>query len=72
MNLPENDAAITIVESVLGMAKGLNMTVVAEGVETNEQADFLTIRGCHELQGYLFSKPVAAKYFLTGELVCRD
>ncbi|MEI6206492.1 MAG: EAL domain-containing protein [Desulfuromonadales bacterium] len=63
INLPDNPASVAIVESILGMSKGMNMTVVAEGVETPEQADFLTSHGCQELQGYLFSKPLAAEDF---------
>ena len=59
MNLPGDPASVAIVESVLAMSKGMNLTVVAEGVETAEQAEFLASRGCHELQGYLFSKPLA-------------
>jgi EAL domain-containing protein (putative c-di-GMP-specific phosphodiesterase class I) len=64
MNLPGDSASVAIVESVLAMSKGMNMTVVAEGVETIEQADFLASRGCHELQGYLFSKPLAKEDLL--------
>jgi|GEM_PF-539784 len=61
MNLPGDSVSTTIVDSVLGMSHGIGMTVVAEGVETREQADFLAARGCHELQGYLFSKPLPAE-----------
>ncbi|MEE8507803.1 MAG: EAL domain-containing protein [Myxococcota bacterium] len=50
------DAAITA--AILAMAQSLQLSVVAEGVETVEQADFLRERGCDELQGYLFSPPV--------------
>lgn len=50
-----NDAAI--VEAVLAMAKALDVDVIAEGVETREQRDFLRHRGCHLYQGYYFSKP---------------
>jgi diguanylate cyclase (GGDEF)-like protein len=63
MNLPGDAASVAIVESVLGMSQGMKISVVAEGVETKEQADFLSFRGCHELQGYLFSKPLSAEDF---------
>ena len=43
------------------MAHGLGLTVVAEGVETLAQRDFLTDVGCDLLQGYLFSQPVPPK-----------
>ena len=49
-----------IVRAILAMSKSLNMKVVAEGVETLEQAQFLCEEGCELLQGYLFSKPVPA------------
>lgn len=68
-NLPEDVPSIAIVDSVLSMARGLNMTVVAEGVETAEQAEFLTQRGCHELQGYLYSKPLPQQDFFGW---CKD
>jgi EAL domain-containing protein (putative c-di-GMP-specific phosphodiesterase class I) len=42
------------------MGKALGLTVVAEGVETDEQDEFLRRSHCDELQGYLFSKPVPA------------
>ncbi|BES72387.1 hypothetical protein RE428_34050 [Marinobacter nanhaiticus D15-8W] len=51
-----DDCAITL--SILGLARGLGMRVVAEGVETEEQRQWLTEQGCDLLQGYLFSKPV--------------
>jgi diguanylate cyclase (GGDEF)-like protein len=56
------DAAITA--AILAMAQSLQLLVVAEGVETVEQADFLRERGCDELQGYLFSRPVPAADFV--------
>jgi diguanylate cyclase (GGDEF)-like protein/PAS domain S-box-containing protein len=48
-----------IASAVISMAHTLGLRVVAEGVETREQRDFLRARRCDELQGYLFSKPVA-------------
>ena len=49
-----------LVHSVVHLGRALGLTVTAEGVETSEQHRFLQALGCHELQGYLFSKPVPA------------
>lgn len=56
-----SSAASALTRSVLNIATGLNMTVVAEGVETEEQASWLAEQGCPVLQGYLFAKPMAAE-----------
>ena len=48
-----------IVTAVIGMARSLNLAVVAEGVETQEQLKFLSAQDCDEAQGYFFSRPVA-------------
>lgn len=53
-----DDAAIT--RAVIAMSKSMNIQVLAEGVETAEQLQFLLANGCDEVQGYLFSKPVSA------------
>jgi EAL domain-containing protein (putative c-di-GMP-specific phosphodiesterase class I) len=50
-----------LVRAVLGLAKALDIEVVAEGVETPEQKDFLLAEACTTQQGYLFSKPVPAE-----------
>jgi diguanylate cyclase (GGDEF)-like protein/PAS domain S-box-containing protein len=50
--------------SILALAKKLNLKVVAEGVETKEQIDFLKQNQCDEVQGYYFSKPVESKHFI--------
>ncbi|HWL27211.1 MAG TPA: EAL domain-containing protein [Ureibacillus sp.] len=52
-----------IIKSLIFMAKGLNMNVVAEGVELIEQLEFLKQQECQEIQGYIFSKPVSEKMF---------
>jgi diguanylate cyclase (GGDEF)-like protein/PAS domain S-box-containing protein len=54
----EDDAAI--VSAVIGIARSLQLRVVAEGVETQEQFEFLHRRGCDEAQGYYFSRAVTA------------
>jgi EAL domain-containing protein (putative c-di-GMP-specific phosphodiesterase class I) len=54
-----------IVTAVIGMARNLNLRVVAEGVETPEELAFLRTRRCDEVQGYLFSRPVPAPQFVT-------
>ena len=46
------------------MAKSMNLNLVAEGVETHEQYQFLTEHGANVIQGYLFSKPVSADELL--------
>jgi diguanylate cyclase (GGDEF)-like protein len=50
--------ATAIVRTIIAMAHGLNMRVVAEGVETPEQSDFLLRRRCDDAQGYLFARPM--------------
>ncbi|TXT41490.1 MAG: diguanylate cyclase/phosphodiesterase with PAS/PAC sensor(s) [Comamonadaceae bacterium] len=52
-----------IAKAVVALAKGLNLDVVAEGVETTAQRDFLARSGCHTYQGYLFSRPVPVQEF---------
>ena len=55
--LPSADA-MAVVTSICQLAAALNLHVVAEGIETEAQSEAATLAGCHELQGYLFSKPV--------------
>jgi len=57
----QSDEAIT--DAIIAMGKSLKLKVVAEGVETAEQLQFLSDRGCHEIQGYFFSRPVPAADF---------
>ena len=58
LHIDSDDAAICA--AILAMARKLNLQVVAEGVEIEEQLAFLRGHGCHQIQGYLFSKPLPA------------
>jgi len=50
--------AMTLVSTIVSLAHSLQLKVVAEGVETEEQANSLRLLRCDEMQGYLFSKPL--------------
>jgi diguanylate cyclase (GGDEF)-like protein len=63
-----DDAAI--VKAIISMAHSLGMRVIAEGVETESQCDFLRLNMCDEIQGYLFSKPTDAARM--GEMLQQD
>jgi EAL domain-containing protein (putative c-di-GMP-specific phosphodiesterase class I) len=60
----------SIVTAIVSLAKSLELKVVAEGVETQEQAQILRLLRCDEMQGYLFSPPVAENALL--ELLAQD
>jgi diguanylate cyclase (GGDEF)-like protein/PAS domain S-box-containing protein len=62
--LPSNLDDVALVEAVLVMAKRLGLQVLAEGVETEEQRQYLTSRQCDLLQGYFFSRPLPFDEFL--------
>lgn len=57
MDLPRGSHAGAIVDAILALAHTLELDVVAEGIETGEQRDFLVSRGCRLLQGYLLGEP---------------
>ena len=59
-NIPTEPRSAAIAQATVALAHGLSLVVIAEGVETGEQLDFLGRIGCDEVQGYLLSRPVAA------------
>jgi EAL domain-containing protein (putative c-di-GMP-specific phosphodiesterase class I) len=61
---PEDAADARIVAALAGLATGLGLRVVAEGVETDEQLDFVRHCGCDEAQGYTLSRPLPAAQFI--------
>ncbi len=63
MDIPTSSEDRTLVKAVVGMAHNLGLDVVAEGVETDEQALFLQQHQCDEMQGYLFAPPLPAGQF---------
>lgn len=62
-NVTRNPSDATLTTAIINMANALNIAVVAEGVENEEQLDFLYSNGCKQIQGYLISPPVAPKTF---------
>ncbi len=60
-DLPFNEEDAAITKAVIALAKSLKLQIIAEGVETKEQKTFLLQNGCHNIQGYYYSKPLSAK-----------
>lgn len=54
----DSDSAITIIKAILDIAKGLGMSVIAEGIEKEKQVNILQNMGCKTVQGYLFYRPM--------------
>jgi len=63
--LMTSEANASIVRATIGLAKGLRLKTVAEGVETRAQANFLVHQGCDVLQGFLFAQPMEPEAFLS-------
>lgn len=65
MDIPDDSEAISIARAILALGHSLHLDIIAEGVESVAQAEFLCHNGCDLLQGYHFSKPVNADDFLS-------
>ncbi|MEA2073239.1 MAG: EAL domain-containing protein [Campylobacterota bacterium] len=62
-DLPDDEEDSAIAKAVIALSNSLNLRVIAEGVETKEQRDFLIANGCENIQGYFYSKPVPTDEF---------
>jgi EAL domain-containing protein (putative c-di-GMP-specific phosphodiesterase class I) len=58
--LPKQQESVVLTKSIIGIGRKLGMKVIAEGVESGEQLSCLARLGCHMIQGYFYSRPVAA------------
>ncbi|GAA4026807.1 sensor domain-containing protein [Actimicrobium antarcticum] len=67
-DMPRDPDDTAIVQSILSMAKHLRLRVVAEGVETRQQADFLMAAGCDAMQGYLYARPMPIDKWMQTEM----
>lgn len=63
-NIAENERDAAITQTVIAMAHSLGLRILAEGVETQEQLDFLREHGCEGIQGFILSQPLSANQFL--------
>jgi len=59
-DLPDDEEDVAISRAVIALAKSLNLRIIAEGVETKEQKEFLVENGCSSIQGYFYAKPMPA------------
>jgi diguanylate cyclase (GGDEF)-like protein len=62
-DLPSDASDAALTTAIVAIGKSLGLDLIAEGVETWEQVDFLNALGCNQVQGFLFSRPIAAEFF---------
>ncbi len=61
----EDERQAALVDTIITMAKNLDMNIIAEGLETRDQLEFLLSHGCSEFQGYYFSRPISEEDYMT-------
>lgn len=59
--IPGDEEDVAIVGAIIALSKSLHLDIIAEGVETKEQKEFLTANGCEQIQGYLYGRPMRAE-----------
>ena len=64
--IPEDGNDVAIARAVIALGNSMQLSVIAEGVETEQQQDFLRAEGCGEGQGYFYSRPVSAADFFSA------
>jgi EAL domain-containing protein (putative c-di-GMP-specific phosphodiesterase class I) len=60
-DIPDDEEDSAIVKAIIALGKSLNLNLIAEGVESIEQKEFLLLNGCKNIQGYLYAQPLHAK-----------
>ena len=67
--LPDDADDVAIVRAIIALGRSMQLTIIAEGVETQAQQDFLAKEGCEQIQGYLVSVPLSAEEFAASFLL---
>jgi sensor c-di-GMP phosphodiesterase-like protein len=62
-NIGQQDSDAAVIDTIISLANSMQLEVIAEGVETIEQRDFLELHGCKLCQGYLFGRPMPLSEF---------
>lgn len=62
-DIPTDEEDVALVKAIISIATNLNLSTIAEGVETSEQKEFMLKNGCDKIQGYFYSKPIPANEF---------